>query len=356
MPPKSIQRTPEQKAPAAKATIADVAREAGVSKATVSRFLNHGDKLLSADIASRVESAIASLRYTPSPMAQSLKRGKSGLIGLVVADVANPYSVAVLRGVETACREAGYLVILFNISNDREREQEAIAALSSYQVEGFILNTSGYMPSKSRKPDHYGKPAVLVDRRHADMQEDFVSLDNASAMAMAVDHLVEAGYRELLFVTQPLSNVSSRIERETAFRNCIAGRTSKVNGASHENAEDDAEALEQALRRLVKPGPGTRRSRRPAIITGNAVMTLRVAAVAARLGLQLGKDLGLIGFDDAEWAPLIGPGITTIAQPTDELGRMAARCLIERIEGFNLPPRQILLSGRLTARGSTMQE
>ncbi|WP_151637485.1 LacI family DNA-binding transcriptional regulator [Noviherbaspirillum aerium] len=351
MPSKTIQRAPKRTAPAAKTTIADVAREAGVSKATVSRFLNHGDKLLSADIASRVEAAISSLRYTPSPMAQSLKRGKSGLIGLVVADVTNPYSVAVLRGVETACREAGYLVILFNISNDREREQEAIAALSSYQVEGFILNTSGYMASKSRQPNHYGKPAVLVDRRHADMQEDFVSLDNASAMTMAVDHLLEAGYRELLFVTQPLSNVSSRIERETAFRNCIAGRASKASGATHENAEDDVEALEQALRKL-----GKRPSRRPAIITGNAVMTLRVAGVAARLGWQLGKDIGLIGFDDAEWAPLIGPGITTIAQPTDELGRMAARCLIERIEGIDLPPRQILLSGRLTPRGSTMPE
>lgn len=351
MPPKITQRAPERTAAAAKTTIADVAREAGVSKATVSRFLNHGDKLLSADIASRVQTAIASLRYTPSPMAQSLKRGKSGLIGLVVADVANPYSVAVLRGVETACREAGYLVILFNISNDREREQEAIAALSSYQVEGFILNTSGYMPSKARQLNHYGKPAVLVDRRHADMQEDFVSLDNGSAMAMAVDHLVEAGYRDLLFVTQPLSNVSSRIERETAFRNCIAGRTSKVSGTSHENAEDDIAALEQALRKF-----GKRPARRRAIITGNAVMTLRVAGVAARLGLQLGKDIGLIGFDDAEWAPLIGPGITTIAQPTDELGRLAARCLIERIGGVNMPPRQILLSGKLTVRGSTMQE
>lgn len=335
-------------APAVKTTIADVARQAGVSKATVSRFLNHGDKLLSADIASRVEAAIASLRYTPSPMAQSLKRGKSGLIGLVVADVTNPYSVAVLRGVETACREAGYLVILFNISNDREREQEAIAALSSYQVEGFILNTSGYTPSKSRQLNHFGKPAVLVDRRHADMQEDFVSLDNASAMAMAVDHLLDAGYRELLFVTQPLSNVSSRIEREAAFRHCIAGRSSKVSGASHENAEDDIAALEQALRKL-----GKRPSRRPAIITGNAVMTLRVAGMVARLGWRLGEDIGLIGFDDAEWAPLIGPGITTIAQPTDDLGRMAARCLIERIGGFDPPPRQILLSGKLTARGST---
>src|SRR3546814_5347911 len=91
-------------------TIADVARQAGVSKATVSRFLNHRDTLLSPEIASRVEAAIAQLGYSPSPMAQALKRGRSRLIGLVVADVTNPFSVAVLRGAEQACREAGYLV------------------------------------------------------------------------------------------------------------------------------------------------------------------------------------------------------------------------------------------------------
>src|SRR5690606_31981041 len=91
-----------------RSTIADVARHAGVSKATVSRFLNHRDTLLSAEIAGRVQAAIAELSYTPSPMAQALKRGRSRLIGLVVADITNPYSVAVLRGAEQACREAGY--------------------------------------------------------------------------------------------------------------------------------------------------------------------------------------------------------------------------------------------------------
>ena len=127
--------------PRARPTIADVAAEAGVSKATVSRYFNHRERLLSPDIAARVEAAIAKLAYVPSPMAQALSHGRSRLIGLVVADITNPYSVAVLRGAEKACQDAGYLVMLFNLGNDRERERAAIDALASYQVDGFILNT-----------------------------------------------------------------------------------------------------------------------------------------------------------------------------------------------------------------------
>jgi LacI family kdg operon repressor len=127
----------------ARATIADVAKAAGVSKATVSRFLNHRERLLSPDIAARVEAAVTKLAYTPSPMAQALSHGRSRLIGLIVADITNPYSVAVLRGAEKACQDAGYLVMLFNLGNDIDREREAINALAGYQVDGFILNTLG---------------------------------------------------------------------------------------------------------------------------------------------------------------------------------------------------------------------
>src|SRR5450830_1313794 len=157
MPAKSLPRTSS----AARATIADVAREAGVSKATVSRFLNHRDRLLTKDIATRVEVAIAALAYSPSPMAQALKRGRSRLIGLVVADVTNPFSVAVLRGAEKACQEAGYLLMLFNLGNDSRRESEAIGALTAYQVEGFILNTLGHDASAAADAARHGKPVVL---------------------------------------------------------------------------------------------------------------------------------------------------------------------------------------------------
>ncbi|MBU1357693.1 MAG: LacI family DNA-binding transcriptional regulator [Gammaproteobacteria bacterium] len=334
----------------ARATIADVARAAGVSKATVSRFLNHRERLLSPDIAARVEAAVAQLAYTPSPMAQALSHGRSRLIGLIVADITNPYSVAVLRGAEKACQDAGYLVMLFNLGNDADREREAINALAGYQVDGFILNTLGRGAGLVDAEALHGKPAVLVDRRHEGMHTDFVSLDNASAMKAACDHLVDAGYRELLYVTDPLAGVSSRRERTAAFEACVAAHGKQVHGRVVESAEEDAgEQLEAALRDLRRRAG----RRRAALVAGNALVTLRIAAAMARLGWHFGEELGFVGFDDPEWASLIGPGLSTIAQPTDEIGRAAARCLIERLQGLDSAPRQLLLPGELVVRGSS---
>lgn len=326
-------------------TISDVAQHAGVSKATVSRFLNRRDELLTPEIARRVEASIATLGYSPSPMAQALKRGRSRLIGLVVADVANPYSVAVLRGAEKACQDAGYLLMLFNLGDDSRREREAIEALVAYQVDGLILNTLGRDEAAVAAAAHSGRPVVLVDRRHRDMQADFVSLDNAGAVQLAVDHLVEAGWTDLLYVTEPVRGVSSRQERETAFRSCVARRKG-VRGGVHESSGDAAE-LRAAVQALRDAG------RKPAVLAANAVVTLRVAATVAALRWQFGRDLGFVGVDETEWASLVGPGLTTVAQPTDALGRLATACLLERLQGLKVPPRQILLPGQLVPRRSS---
>jgi len=156
-------------------------------------------------------------------MAQALSRGRSRLIGLIVADIANPYSVAVLniRGAEKACQEAGYLVMLFNLGNASGRESAGIEALAGYQVDGFILNTLGRGAGVVEAIARHGKPVVLVDRRHSGLEADFVALDSAVAMASACNHLLDSGYRELMYVTEPKKGVSRR-ERVTAFNKCIA--------------------------------------------------------------------------------------------------------------------------------------
>ena len=335
--------------PEGRAKIADVAKAAGVSKATVSRFLNHRDTLLTPEIAAKVEKAISALAYTPSPMAQALKRGRSKLIGLVVADIANPFSVAVLRGAEKAAQQAGYLVMLFNLSNASDREREGIEALASYQVEGFILNTLGGDAGAAGEVARHGKPAVLIDRKQPGMQADFVSLDNTDAVQQAFGHLVGNGYRELLYLTERVAGVSSRIEREAAFQACLATPAEGLAGQVIELADGDDAALDAALRQLKR-----RAAARPAaVLASNALVTLRVAAAVGRLGWRFGNDLGFVGFDETDWAPLVGAGLTTIAQPTDDIGRVATSCLLERLRGGDLPPRQILLAGRLVPRASS---
>jgi LacI family kdg operon repressor len=337
--------------PFARATIDDVARAAGVSKATVSRFLNHRDTRLTQEIAARVEKAVAALAYQPSPMARALKRGRSRLIGLVVADITNPFSVAVLRGAEKAAQQAGYLVMLFNLGNASERERQGIEALAAYQVEGFILNTMGADATAAGEVARHGKPTVLVDRKHPGMQADFVSLDNADAVQRAVAHLLAQGWRELLYLTEPVAGVSSRTERAAAFRVVMAGAPAGAAGEIVEAGENDDSAVDEALRALKRRG-----GHRPfAVLASNAVVTLRVVAAAARLGWTIGRELGFVGFDETDWAPWVGPGLSTIEQPTDDIGRVAASCLLERLQGSDFPPRQILLAGRLVPRASSLE-
>ena len=122
-----------------------------------------------------------------------------------------------------------------------------------------------------------------------------------------------------------------------------------IHGTSFENQTDDPDALDEALKAL-RQRAGTSLA---GIISSNAVVTLRLVGAMARLGLKLGADIGLVGFDETPWSAYIGPGLSTIAQPTDELGRIAAGCLIERLKGLELPARQILLSGQLIPRGSS---
>jgi LacI family kdg operon repressor len=169
----------------------------------------------------------------------------------------------------------------------------------------------------------------------------------------ALTHLVDNGYRELLYVTEPVAGVSSRTERAAGFHAVVAGLGKAVGGQVLEMAAGGGdEALAQALRELKRRGG----SRPAAVLSGNAVVTLRVATVLARLGWQFGRELGFVGFDDTEWAPLVGPGLSSIAQPTDDLGRVAASCLLERLQGRQLPPRQILLPGQLVARASSLPQ
>ena len=200
----------------------------------------------------------------------------------------------------------------------------------------------------------HGKPAVLVDRRHAGMHTDFVSLDNAAAMKAACGHLVDGGYRELLYITEPLKGVSSRRERTAAFGDCVAAHEPRVAGEVFECTGDDGDGLDAALRALHKRAKrgkrrgraGGQRGRHPARGRGDGAAGSGASAT----------DIGFVGFDDPEWAPLIGPGLSAIAQPTDAIGRTAATCLIERLHGLEGPARQLLLPGELVVRGSSPGE
>lgn len=342
----------------ARATIADVALTAQVSKATVSRYLNGRTDILTPDMAKRVELAIASLQYRPSPMAQALKHGRTRLIGLAVADVTNPFSVAVLQGAEKACQAAGYLLVLFNLGNEAGRERDAMHALSAYQLDGMILNRVDTSAQLWQDAQLHGKPIVLVDRFQEGLDADFVTVDNPGVIQIAMDHLQQQGFDEVLLVTEPIADVSSRTARQQAFVRYLQGQGSTgrgkpvaMQGSVWESTAHNTIALQQHLQQWRDQA--RQAGRYPAVLAGNAVASLRVATAVHALGWVPGRELGIIGVDETDWAALIGPGLSTVAQPTDALGQAAASCLIERIQGLQSPARTVELPGTIIVRGST---
>lgn len=334
-----------QSLPGRRVTMQDVARRAGVSKASVSRFIGEDRSLLSDAIAQRIEQAITTLGYRPNQMARGLKRGRTRLIGMLVADIRNPYSVAVMHGVETACRQHGYTLVLCNTDRDPAREAEQLDALRAYHIEGLVLIALG-QHGEQLKRLRGELPVVLIDRKLDSLDADLVGLDNVATVNQALDHLVERGYRDIALVMEPVEGASSRAQRRAAFEAGIAARPTTRGHTLYTGAALAAEL--ENFRSRAHEGP-------KALFCANGVATLAVTLALADAGVHTFDTLGLIALDDLDWYPLVGGGITALAQPTDAIGRAAFGCLLQRLQGDTGPNREIQVPARLIVRGSTLQ-
>ncbi|WP_455927034.1 LacI family DNA-binding transcriptional regulator [Pseudomonas capeferrum] len=324
-------------------TMFDVAERAGVSKASVSRFIGEDRALLSDAIALRIEQAIDELGYRPNQMARGLKRGRTRLIGMLVADIRNPYSIAVMHGVETACRQHGYSLVVCNTDRDDEQERQHLAALRAYNIEGLIVNTLGHHLDQLLELQRE-MPLVLVDRKVEPLHSDLVGLDNPVAVHMAVEHLEQQGYRDLLLVSEPTDGTSSRLERLDSFKAEI-GQRPLLTGSVLE-IDDDLNSHLHAFLSRDHAGP-------KALFCANGIAALACTRALKELGCKLFEDIGLIALDDLDWYPLVGSGITALAQPTEAIGASAFDCLLKRLRGNTAPTRTLDFLPQLIIRGST---
>jgi len=324
--------------------------------------LNGEVQALSPVLRERIESAIARLAYRPNQMARGLKRGRNRLIGMLVADLRNPYSIEVLQGVEAACHQLGFMLMICNAANEAEMELRYLQLLATYRVEGVIVNAIGVREEILRPVGADGLPAVLIDRRMRNFHADIVGLDNARATALAVRHLAEAGFDTIHLLVEPFEQVSSRAERVEAFTRTLAadprlrGDVAVIDLADGQASEARIAALVGTPEAVPASGTAAARSRcvvpRIALLCANAPMAMRAALTLQRVaGSDWQQRIGLLSFDDPDWAALAG--ITTIRQPTYEIGYCAVEYLRDRIEGATMPARERLWDGILVERLST---
>ncbi|MBW5800509.1 LacI family DNA-binding transcriptional regulator [Halomonas elongata] len=329
------------------ATILEVARDAGVSKTSVSRYYSGERERLSASMQQRIAHAAERLGYQPNPMARGLKGGPSGLVGMLVADIRNPFSVAVMHGVEQACRRQGLSLMVCNTDNDPTLERQNLALLTSYRIEGLIVNAAGRHGEALAELAGGGLPLVLLDRSLEGIDADEVGLDNDRAIDMALDHLTERGYRRVLFVTEPPARASSRQARMARFE---SGRSSRgLEGEVLSLELDDVAGLDRRLSAFLDAA-----TQQPtAILCGNGQVTLAVTRTLQARRVPLGE-IGLMGIDELDWCQLVTPGITTLAQPTDAIGQAAVdRLRARQAERTTPEPRHERFTPTLIIRDST---
>lgn len=322
-----------------------------MSKTSVSRFLGGEFDALSVHLREQIDKTITRLGYHPSQMARGLKGGRTRLIGMLVADILNPYSVAVLHGAEAACQKYGYTLMLCNTGNDEKREQLSLAALHSYSVEGLLFNTQGRNVTPLRELGQAAFPVVLLDRRIEGCDFDLVGLDNIGAGQLATRHLLEQGYTDIALVVQPLYGVSSRQGRQNGFLQAMATQPGS-HGETLEVHLDQPGHVAVVLQEFFQR---RRHSKgRMALLAGNGMVSLQIALALRSMKLRFPEDIGLLCFDELTWSPLVDCGISTIEQPTYEIGFTAIERLLARINGERSVRMEILLDGKLIKRGSSM--
>jgi len=330
-----------------RSTIIEVARLAGASKTSVSRYFGDERERLSPPLQTRIAQAAHTLGYQPNQMARGLKGGHSKLVGMLVADIRNPFSVAITHGVEQACRQYGYSLLVGNTDNDPEQERQHLALLSAYQVEGLVINAVGSPERQLHTVIHQGTPVVLLDREVNHVDAAVVGLDNHQAVDMALDHLTDQGYQAVLYVSETPEQSSTRQLRLMCF-NQGAEQRALIHATLLLTPSDDTATL-NALDTFI----ADHKQHNCAVLCANGNATLAVTRLFQQLGLPLGK-VGLMGIDELDWCSLVPPGITTLAQPTDDIGQTAIHCLMHQIAPHTTPmPTQLSFAPTLIRRGST---
>lgn len=319
-----------------------VAELAGVSVATVSRVLNN-NPTVARSLAEKVIRAVEETGYRPNGIARSLRTRTTQTIALLIPDIGNPFFADMARGVEDTALRAHHSVLLCNTDEDRHKEQTYLDLADAAQVAGVILSPHDRDADISRL-QRDNLPAVVVDRPLR-VATDFVGVRSFEGAKAATRHLIEEGWERPACITGPRSAYTAAAR----LRGYLAAVRDASGTPLYRHADFKADTAKAAAGSLLGS-----ESPPDAILTANEPMALGVLAELAERGLRAGRDVGLITFDDAPWAPFADPPITVVSQPAYDIGARACELLLEVIQSGEAPaPRRVMLETKLIVRDSS---
>ena len=306
-----------------RATLEDVARAAGVGPMTVSRTIN-GHPYVSEETAKRVQAAIRQLNYRPNHAARMLTGKLSRSIGLIVPDIADTFFSVISHAVQEIARENGYLVWLAVSDDDPVIEAAQVEMMTHQPVDGVLLIPADSREKYLKQVASGALPIVTIDRPIEVAATDTVGVENRAGARLAVEHLIQHGHKRIICAAAN-SHLLTIKER-------IAGYQESMRYAKLPCPEEIHLSSQASARVSMSELFGSRGSPQ-ALFTANNISTTWVIEALRDLGIEIGKDVALVGFDDLEFYALLTPSITAVNQPAAELGRISARILLQRIKG-----------------------
>jgi LacI family transcriptional regulator len=326
-------------------TMRDVAALAGVSLKTVSRVIN-GLPTVDPELTDQVRRAAALLNYKPNLVASSLRRrdGRSMMIGLMLEDIANPYTSAIYQAAEVIARELGVSILVGSVEEDPERERELAALLILRRVDGLLIAPAGLDHSYLSSETERGTAVVFVDRPPGYLAADAVVSDNRAGTVAGVRHLIENGHRRIAYLGD-LSSIPTAQQRFAGFRDALRDAGLEFDS---QLVRQDLHTIEAAQATATELLTGS--SPPTAVFSGQNLVTIGTIRALRTAGLQYRT--ALIGFDDFPLADLLEPSVTVIAQDPAAIGKLAIEILFRRIQGDTTPVREHVVPTRLIQRGS----
>lgn len=329
------------------ATIYDVARRAEVSPATVSRVVN-GHSNVDPGLAERVRNAMRELGYRPNAVARNLRRSRTNLWGVIISDITNPFFTSLVRGIEDVAQQQRFSVVLCNTDGDIGKEDRYVNAALTEQVAGVIITPSDGPKHVTRLTDAR-VPVVVIDQLLPDADVDTVLVDNADGAERATAHLITAGYQRIACITGP-ADLYTADQRLAGYRRALRTHGLPYDPALVRYADFRESGGHRAMSSLLAEAAPD------AVFTTNNMMTIGALQCLSEAGLEVPADIAVAAFDDIPWAHLVRPALTTVSQPTYDLGRSAAELLIARIDAPGRNPATVTLPTQLHVRESTHRE
>ncbi|WP_020617002.1 LacI family DNA-binding transcriptional regulator [Paenibacillus daejeonensis] len=328
-----------------RATIYDIAREAGVSIATVSKVINHKGKI-SADKRREIFAIMERLQYQPSRIASALTGKHTYTLGLLIPDIANPFFAEVARSVEDRGHELGYSIIICSTDNRDERIAQYLAVLRQKQVDGIIIGT-GLSSTEVLGELSRTTPAVVIGREVPSVEVHTVVADDRYGGRLAAEHLLANGHRRVGVLVEQLGIVSSR-ERLRGFRERLAeAQVELPETALRECSYRIEDGKRQAAHLLAAADRPT------ALFCCNDLLAVGALQAAREAGVDVPRQLSIISFDNTILANVTDPPLTAIAQPMARLGAAAVDLLMEEFGHEPTVKRRIALRTELIVRAST---